>query len=135
MIDTMLAVQQAIIKAVREDAELIELIGKRIYDAPPPSPTLPYITIGPADALSNDAQCINGDEITQQLDVWSTEPGDAECKTICGRVRTLLRRLQCDQGGLRFEIEHRSTRVLDDADGITTHGVVTVQATIDTLGD
>lgn len=135
MTDTTLALQQAIISAVREDATLIELIGKRIYDAPPATVAKPYITIGPADVIAADADCIDGDEITQQIDVWSIEPGKAECKTICGALRTLLRRLQCNQGGLRFEIEHQSTRVLNDADGLTTHGVVTVRAIIDTLGD
>lgn len=135
MTDTTVALQQAIVAAVRADAELAQLINQRIWDRPPSSPEKPYITIGPVDVISDDATCIDGDVITQSIDVWSTEPGQVECRKICGAVRRLLRRLQCNQGGLRFEIEHQATRVFPDADGITTHGVVTVQAIIDTLGD
>lgn len=135
MIESTLAMQQAIVAALRGDETVSALIDGRIYDAAPAKVAKPYITIGPCDLVGADADCIDGDVISQQIDIWSIEPGQAQCRTICGAVRKVLRRLQCDQGGLRFEIEHQSTRVLDDADGITTHGVVTVQAIIDILGD
>lgn len=135
MIDTTLALQKAIIAALKSDDDVAGLIAGRIYDRAPATVLKPYITIGPADLIAADADCIASDEITQQLDAWSIEPGFSECKRICGAVRKALRRLQAEQDGLRFEIEHQSTRVFTDADGITSHGVITVRATIDTAGD
>ena len=135
MTDTTLALQQAIVAAVRDDATLGGLVNRRIYDRSPAEVTPPYITLGPADVISAGAGCISGDQITQQIDVWSTAPGHGECKTICGALRTLFRRLAVEQAYLRFEIEHQATRVFPDADGLTTHGVVTVQAIIDIAGD
>lgn len=129
---TELALQDAIVAAVRADERLTTLIDGRIYDRAPSTIKKPYITIGPADLVSADAECVTGDEIVQQLDVWSIEPGFAECKTICAALRKALHLIEVEQSGLRFEIEHQTTREFRDADGLTVHGVVIFRAIIDT---
>ena len=55
MTDTTLALQQAIVAAVRDDATLVGLVNRRIYDRSPAEVTPPYITLGPADVISADA--------------------------------------------------------------------------------
>jgi hypothetical protein len=132
MTDVALTLQDAIVAALRNDADVTALVGQRIYDRVPPMVEKPYITIGPADVTSNDADCVNGNDVTQQIDVWSVEPGFAQCKDVGGAVRKCLDKITVTQDGLTFEIENRAVRYFMDADGLTAHGVITVQALIDT---
>ena len=137
MTDVSLAMQGAIVALLKASGPLQILLGpgSRIHDKVPLSAPLPYISIGPAQVTQDDAACIDGAEVFQQIDVWSTEPGFLQCKTIVGQVRDILHRAQADGDGLAFEIEHRFTTYLRDGDGLTSHGVLSFRALIDITGD
>lgn len=133
MSDPALALQGAVVAALKADAAVTALAGDRVYDrVPGPDTAFPYVSLGPCDVVQNDATCIGGADVTLQIDVWSREPGFREAKALAGAVRTALHLLETSFDGLSFEIEHRTTRHFRDPDGLTSHAAVEVTALIDT---
>ena len=132
-----LALQGAIVTALKADATVKGFVGSgttlqptRIYDAVPDAPTFPYVSVGPAQVNRQDATCILGTEVFQQIDVWSRERGFVECKQIEDAIIAVLHDLDASNGGLSFTIEHRFTNTFRDSDGLTAHGVLSFRADI-----
>lgn len=132
MIDPSLILQRAIVTALKADATCKALVDVRIYDDVPPSAPFPYVSIGPGQSIPNDADCIIGFDVFQQIDVWSREIGYDECKTIAEAVRAALHNIEFSQDGVTFEIQHQFTNYNPDPDGTTRHGVLSFRAQIDT---
>ena len=126
-----LAMQGAIVDALKAYAPLNQILQKRVYDRVPEGVALPYISIGPSQLTQDDFDCTDGAEVFQQVDVWSKEPGYTECKKIGALVRQALHRLTVTRDGFTFQIEHRFTTEQRDGDGITSHGVLSFRALID----
>lgn len=127
-----LELQGAIINRLKADPAVTALVGTRIFDSVPASALFPYISYGPSDALQTDADCINGIDIDVQIDVWSRSPGFPEAKKINGAVRNALHDvdLVLATNGLVF-LEHRQTSTRRDPDGLTSHGIVQLNAFIE----
>lgn len=91
-----------------------------------------YISFGPTDSSEDDADCIYGQTVTMQIDVWSRAVGSLEAKTLTDLVRRALHRksLELSDNALA-DTNVEATRVFRDPDGITTHGIVTVTALIE----
>lgn len=124
--------QGQIVTLLKASPELTVLIGGRIYDRVPESPTFPYVSFGPSDEISDDADCIDGFEVTMQLDVWSRAVGFPECRRIVDAVRKALPEggiLLADNALVTFN--HRISRVFRDADGLTSHGAMTFEAFVE----
>ena len=108
------------------------LIGTRVYDRVPDNPTFPYVSFGPFDELSDNADCIDGFEVTLQLDVWSRSVGFPECRKIVDAVRKALP----DDGmtlpdNALATFNHRTSRIFRDPDGLTSHGAMTFEAFVE----
>lgn len=133
MTDPALLVQGAIVAAIKADAECQSLFGARIFDfiVADPVPPMPYASFGPSQVIQDDADCINGAQVFQQIDVWSEEPEFVECKRISGVLRRLLHHMAVTRDGATFEIEHRFTTTARDSDGVTSHAVMSFFALID----
>jgi len=131
MIDVSLAMQDAIIAALRADPAIAAKVAARIYDRVPNNAARPYIAFGPSQVNEERIDCIDGAEVFQQVNVVSEDPGFAECKTISNLVRTAIHKFQASQGSLRFEIEHRFTNIFRSPDGVTNIGAISFRATID----
>jgi len=135
MTDPSLAMQGAIVAALKASVAVTALIGgpteARIFDRVPEKQVFPYIAFGPAQVIQQDATCIDGSEVYQQIDVWSRLPGFPECKRVAEAVREALHRLDATFGDLGFEIEHQFTNYLRDPDGLTSHAVLSFRAEID----
>ena len=124
--------QRRIVTLLKASPELNALIGGRIYDRVPDSPTFPYVSFGPSDEVSDDADCIDGFEVTMQLDVWSRAVGFPECRRIVDAVRKALPEdgiLLADNALVTFN--HRISRVFRDPDGLTSHGAMTFVAFVE----
>jgi Protein of unknown function (DUF3168) len=129
-----LDLQAAIVKQLKADPLVASLVNGRIYDQVPSMPSFPYISIGPVDMQTDDADCITGFSLFQQLDVWSRDVGFPECKKIMDAARVALH----DQEAVMplanhamVFLEHRSTREFRDPDGLTSHGVLSFEASIE----
>lgn len=124
--------QGQIVTLLKASPELTALIGGRVYDRVPESPTFPYVSFGPSDEISDDADCIDGFEVTMQLDVWSRAVGFPECRRIVDAIRKALPEdgiTMADNALVTFN--HRISRVFRDQDGLTSHGAITFEAFVE----
>lgn len=124
--DAQLALQKMLVAALRGSTDA----GQAVFDDVPHSDPFPRITIGPAQALPNTADCIDGTETFLQLDVWSRTTGMVEAKRIAGQVRSLLHEAEdlALDGHLLQLLRVESTQYLRDPDGITKHAAMTFRA-------
>lgn len=130
--------QGAIYSALTTNATLMAMVNG-VYDSVPPDPwggtKLAYISFGPEDSNIDDVDCITGEEISLQLDIWSRKPGRVHAKQICDAVKSILHRsdIVLAENALA-EIELENVRILKDPDQTTTHGVMTFRIAVEEVG-
>lgn len=131
MSDASLALQKAIVAALKADAHLKVLIGDppRIYDDPPRDAPFPYVTIGASTLADWDTSEAPGFEHAILLHAWSRYGGRREARLIQGALHAALheRALSLDGhrlANLRFEFAD----VFRDEDGETAHAVMRFRA-------
>lgn len=96
------------------------------------TPKLACIDFGATDIVDDFAECINGETHTFQIDVWSRTVGAIGCKRVVDTVRSALNRVSLSlTTNALVEINVVLARVFDDPDGVTTHGVVTVELMVE----
>lgn len=126
--------QKLIRDTLKADTSVMALINE-IYDSVSSNPwgsKAAYISFGPVDVVEDDAECIVGGSHTVQLDCWSRRMGAVHCKQIVDAVKVALheRDVELASYGL-VQMRVTTRRVFRDPDGLTTHGVVTVEADIE----
>lgn len=126
-----LELQGAIVAALKGAAPLAALVGAKIYDPVPDKAQMPYVSISAADELQDDAECIDGVEITQLIDAYSNKQTRSEVANIAAAIKGALHRanLTLNTNAL-VEIRHRQTRFQLDPDGKTQHAIVEITATV-----
>lgn len=124
-----LSLQKAIVAVLSADADMILMIGDRLYEEVPEEPGFPYVTIGDTQDLDDSVQDQDASEMFVDVHVWSTATGYEECKRIAARVRRLIHDsdLSLDEDRCVL-INHRITRTFTDVDPTTKHSVVTFRA-------
>lgn len=127
-----LELQGAIVARLKADPAVTALIAGRVYDSPPQGAVFPYVTLGPVDSVEDDADCITGLDVAQQVDCWSRAVGFPEVKKIADAVRASLHDydLVLASNALVF-FEHRTTRITRDPDGLTSHGILSFEAAVE----
>lgn len=127
----------AIVARLKADAAVSGFVGGRVYDRPPAGAIAsPYISFGPSDATTDDAECIDGLEISMQIDCWSWGSGEAfssaEVRKIAGAVRASLHDAEFElaQNAL-VTIRHRITRYQRESDGATNRAIITITAFVE----
>ena len=124
-----LELQGAIVQALKADPAVTALVAGRIYDQPPTNAVFPYITYGPSTYVRDDAGCINGYQAFVQLDVWSRAVGNPEALKIADAVEHALHDVDLVLTTNAFVfINHVQTDTARDPDGLTTHGVIRLEA-------
>lgn len=132
MANVELELQGSIVARLKADATVASLINGRIYDSVPVGAAFPYVSIGPVDSNEDDADCITGLEVAQQIDCWSRATGFPECKKLVDAVRAALHGYEPDLASNAVVFfEHRSSRITRDPDGITSHGILGFEASIE----
>lgn len=136
----------AALNKLRQVAALTAIVGTKIYDRVPekqvagqlvPDVASPYISLGAATAISDDADCIDGLEVTFQVDGWSWGSGLAyssvQASQIAGEIRKALHDVELELSvNALVSIRHELTRILRESDGITNHAVVQFTALVET---
>lgn len=124
--------QGLIVSTLKASTDVSDFVHARVYDTVPKDAELPYISIGPFDAIEVDADCIRALQIFIQIDVWSQSVGLPECREIMHAVRGALHDgdFTLTDNALVM-IEHESSRSARDADGITNHGVCEFVAVVE----
>ena len=129
-----LEIQGTIVETLKATPALMALVNG-VYDSVPADPwgaKLGYISLGPEDSNIDDADCIDGEEISLQIDVWSRKPGRVACKEICHAVKSVLHRADLVlSANALVEIELENIRILKDPDQTTHHGVMTFRIAVE----
>ena len=91
-----------------------------------------HVSRGPFYGSPEDADCIVGQEITVQLDIWSQRPDRWSMDDAVSAVRRALhdRELQLTESAL-VSLEVILWRIFDDPDPLTVHGVVQLRARVE----
>lgn len=121
------ALTQAIWAAL--SAESPSIAGDRIYQQIPAAKVFPYVEFSTSQSIPDDAS--PGDEGEHSfidLIIWSRYRGFKEIEEIYWQIRDALHQASLSVSGRASAISHvRSFRTISDPDGITRHGVVTVE--------
>lgn len=133
MLDPSLPLQTAIFQALTAHGVLPDVVGGRVYDEAPQNALTPYVSLGDCQVLPDKAGCIDGSLCYPIIDVWSTQKGYAEAKTIAA---TILAKLDDQPENLSvagfsvtvFEIHNYQP--LRDPDGITRRVNLTFRALV-----
>lgn len=126
-----LELQGAINTRLRADVPLTALVNKRVYDQPPANPVFPYVTIGEAQTIQDDAECVTGEKVYLTLHAWSQAVGNPEVKRIAAAVKDSLHLAPLILPSYRLvSILHRQARTFRDADNVTSHSVIELIASV-----
>lgn len=132
MIDPTLELQKAIFETLHDSTAVQALIGDvsppRIYDKVSPTAVKPYISLGQPQVLPDKADCIDGAEVSFQVDGWAEGPQSVAIKRLGAAISGAL-------DGVEFVLPNHRTvlceleqmQYLDDEDGFTKHVAVTLR--------
>ena len=123
--------QKAIIQTLSNDADVKEIVDGRVFDSVPREAEFPYVSLGPMTSETTLADCLELDNISVQIDVWSRDISSKEMRELANAVRQALTKseLALEKNGLVLFI-HESTRELRDPDGLTSHAAVNFEAVV-----
>lgn len=124
MNDSLLTVQTAIYDALKNDAELSNVITG-VFDHVPKDQPYPFVTLGEATTVDASTKGIPGMEHTLTLHTWDQGESSLRLKEIMGVLLNLLHDTELvltsphNLVNIRFEF----AETFKDPDGFTLHGV------------
>ncbi|SMQ65870.1 Protein of unknown function [Devosia lucknowensis] len=141
--DATLELMMAAVMRLRATPEIVTYVGSRIYDRIPASSTgrwaaqFPFISNGPTIATPDDYDCLDGEEITIQFDIWSSGTGEAYDTIQARKIASLVKRALHDAElslatNALVSIEHVLTRHVPDPNPAMHHFAVQFRATVET---
>ena len=102
-----------------------------IHDRPSPDAGFPYATFGPSLSVKETMDCISARTEVLQIDIWS-QSGKLACKEVVDAVVEALHNQQLSlPTHSATPIEVTRFQVVDDPDGITRHGIVTIETMVE----
>lgn len=128
MHDPSAPLQAALVARLRAQ---VPLVASRVYDRVTPTPTFPYLHIGATQVVPTEAGCVDYAECSVTLHSWSREVGAVEARRISDQVSQALTDWTPDLSASGFacsELRITSAMVMADPDGVTTHGVIQIEA-------
>lgn len=122
--DSTLPVRAAIVAALRADAAVGAIMGDRIYSRAPDAVVFPYSSFGPVIGEPWEGATLSGWEQSAQIDTWSRQPGGVEALSAMAAIGAALHRAPLAVAGHEFVLINLELQTLmNDPDGVTTHGV------------
>ena len=114
-----------------------------VYDRVPekqggaPNISSPYISFGPSDSFPDDYDCIDGEVVNIQVDVWSWGAGEAYSSVECRKIGKAIKNVLHDADlslttNALVTLYHTGTRILRDSDGVINHAACSFTSTIET---
>ena len=96
-----IALQGALVAALRADAALTTLVGSdAVFDAPPQGKAVPYVVIARHDLLPRDGDAAAGYEHRLLLHAWAAEASRKGVLAIVDRVVAVTMAAALNGGGL-----------------------------------
>lgn len=123
--------------ALKANAGVTALVGQRIYDGRPANVVWPFISLGVSTANPERVDCVVMRTETLQIDVWVAEGGKVwPARQIVDAVVAALDgvKLVLAEPHAVSRCDVVLARVMDDPDPMVAHGVVTLEAGIESHG-
>lgn len=135
MTSAVLELQGVVSRRLKADAVVSAIVAERVFDHVPRTEAgdvlvnHPYVSLGPTDETTEEADCVDGLDIAFQVDCWSRAVGYPEVRQLADAVRDALHNyeLTLTDNALTY-FKHRQTRVFRDSDGLTSHAVLSFEA-------
>lgn len=129
-----LELQREIVRILKGDIAVASFVGDKIYDRVPDNQAFPFVQLGEFQSFEDDSDCYNSLETFVTIHAWSRTFGSVECKNIVNAIRSALHESNFTvTGGNVVECRCQQTRVFLDADGETSHGVITLRILSDQI--
>ena len=121
--------QTAVYSLLSGDSTLDGLVGNnRIYDSVPQNSAYPYVVIGLETSSNIGTKTLDGNIYSLDIDVWSQYRGQKQIKQVMERLYELLNDATISVSGASSIMSYvRNTSTFVEVDGITRHGLVTVE--------
>ena len=114
-----LAVQGALVAALKNDAALVAIVGDGIFDAPPQGRSVPYVVIARHDVIQRDADLAVMWEHRVLVHCWGDQPSRKAALGLAERVIAVALGL----GGVSQAEHVRTDSVIDGASGLARAAV------------
>lgn len=133
----------AVIARLKGDETVASYVSDRVYDRVPettdgkPKVTSPYISLGATTSTPSDVDCIDGEEISFQVDAWSWGDGEAyssaEVRKIGRAIKRALHEAEFDlSSNALASLQHERSITTRAGDGVTNHAAVQFTAVVET---
>ncbi|MEE2860845.1 MAG: DUF3168 domain-containing protein [Pseudomonadota bacterium] len=105
-------------------------LGGRVYDKAAADTAYPYATLGPIYGTEADAEGIEADDWTVQIDLWDRRT-KLDMAALAATVRRALKGWADIDEVTMHPLQVGTPRVMDDPDGQTVHGVLLVEVLLE----
>ena len=123
--------QKSIYSALNGSVTGIDSASVSVYDDVPEGTSYPYVVIGEESTSNNGSKDLDGLEHTITIHAWSQYRGRREIKEIMESVYSLLHNTAITVSGASLvNIRQEFATTLEEADGITRHGVMRFRAIV-----
>ena len=128
-----LALQKALVLALKADADVSALVSTRVYDEPPESVTYPYVRIGGIEPSPVRTDGKSASEVTFGIEAHSRPAsGRVECTRIAEAVVAALNETSLVVTGFTTVMVHWVTQtVARDSDGQSYSGTIVFRTLLD----
>lgn len=130
--DASLALQAALVQALKADSSVSGLVTSRVYDEPPQGLSFPFIRVGNIDARPYRDSCTVADEVTFSIECHSRpESGRVEAARMAAAVRAALDQAALTVVGHTLEwLDFTAQTVIRAADGKSYIATVAFEASL-----
>lgn len=111
-----------------------QIPGVPVVDKPTQKTPLPYIVLGPSYWVSADAECIEAREVTLQIDAYDEATNKGRLEDLTDDIATALRGWSDEVALTMHPLTVSLVRIMDDPDGMTKHGIVLIEAMVESDG-
>ena len=106
-------------------------VAGRVYDNPPETAPMPYISIGPSYWNDDSAECIRARVETVQVDIWaSNRPDKRAAKDATDEAASALDGWTVEELAMH-PLRVSLVRIMDDPSPGVVHGMVQVEAMLE----
>lgn len=120
------ALRQIVIARLRS-----QIPGVPAVDKPTEKTPMPYIVLGPSYWNDASVECIEAREVTLQIDAFDKRTNKGSLEDLTDDIAAALNGWADTDALTMHPMRVTLVRVMDDPDGVSAHGMVSVEAMVE----
>lgn len=113
----------------------VPALAGKVFAHAAPNEAHPYAAMGPSDWVRDDAECFRSKTITQQIDIYHDAALKGALEDIVDDVSAALEGWEDTDRLTMHPLTVTFAQITDDPDGMSVHGILTVEAMVEELID